>query len=252
MAQLGWITSLELKRESQNWWFGSRVERWDWHQHRCDRVEFYNMLSLDIGNQTCVEKMFFSLEKTCRLALQAWDEFPDSIPRQTTGNTHKDKPLEVEPIATRIIFDRYSKPNCQPTEFVTLEGMADEEDDVMLLAILAIAKQDIQYQDKFTHIGRNINSPNKDRVWGLDYNLVPSTWNGERLRYSPLKFSLESNLESLVGASLRGTLASVEYLKSKYPDPKVAIPAIRYRSALEARKTDEEILAYFDKALGTI
>lgn len=252
LAQLGWITELELKKESKEWFFTSRVERWDWHQHRCDRVGFYNMGFLDIKDtETAMQKMYDSLTRASNLALRAWEEFPDSIPRQNTGSNRLEVPLEVEPIATRIIFAPHSPANCHPTEFVTLEGMVDEEEDVTLLSILAIASQDINYQDKFTCLGRNINSPYKNRTWGLDYCLTPITWHGKKLRYSPLHFSLESNLESLVGASLMGSLSSIRYLKTKYQLPNDNLPNIRYRSSFDIR-TDEEILASFEESMGTI
>jgi hypothetical protein len=140
--------------------------------------------------------------------------------------------LEVEPIGTRIIFAPHSVTNCNPTEYIALDDMCDENEEQILFSILEFAKNDIDYCDRFSHHGRNTNNRDRDRRWGLDYTLTPKTWNGERLPYSPCRFSLESNLESMVGASLVGSLSAINYLKQKYnPDGSLGNkPPLAYRS----------------------
>jgi hypothetical protein len=242
LAARGWHSDTRLMSDDpgssgeKTYNFQVWFSRWDWHGRTSDKIVLHTGIKVSPRDEAgAVAGMSRAVHEAAALALQAWEEFPHSIPHMGVGrNPDGALRLVEDRTSTDYIFRKNGGKlaNCYPTEALTDDpstlcdlsssrsgkpGFASV--DPTLLSALRLADAVGWYQDDLTTFGRNENRARgdvKDRVWGFDYCVVPREWNGVAVSYDPLRFSVNVLAESMVTLSLDGTRQAMEKLTELY------------------------------------
>ena len=223
LARQGWITTLRLARlpapgeaHAMVW-----LSRWDWHGRRCDRVTLHAGAKVSLDAKVEAQEQSILAIQQCfkrasNRAVKALQDFPDSIPQQGDGDE-----LREEPVATRIIFRESRRPaDHHPTEALPQDALTSGEIDLGQDEILPTALHAVRtrgdWEDELSWVGSTSPGQNQDRTWALGWKVVQREWLGQRVAYSPMRWSTSDLQGPAIATALRASEAELQAMEATY------------------------------------